>query len=63
MTTAQVARGNLQAVVQGRIAGLRAPSPDLVSQPGYGKQRGAMLRVTGLARAFPAPPTAIGTYN
>ena len=56
-------RGNLQAVVRAILLDYEARSPDLISQPGYGKQREPMLRVTGLARAFPAPPTAIGTYN
>jgi uncharacterized protein (DUF1800 family) len=56
-------RGNLQAVVRAILLDYEARSPDLISQPGYGKQREPLLRVTGLARAFPAPPTVTGTYN
>ncbi len=55
-------RGNLQAVVRAILLDYEARSPDLISQPGYGKQREPLLRVTGLARAFPAPPTVSGTY-
>jgi len=56
-------RGNLQAVVQAILLDYEARSPDLISQPAYGKQREPLLRVTGLARAFPAPPTVNGTYS
>jgi uncharacterized protein (DUF1800 family) len=56
-------RGNLQAVVSAILLDYEARSPDLLSQPGYGKQREPVLRVTELARAFPAPPTVTGTYS
>ena len=56
-------RGNLQAVVQAVLLDYEARSPDLISQPTYGKQREPLLRVTSLARAFPAPPTVSGIYN
>ena len=56
-------RGNLQAVVQAILLDYEARSPDLISQPTYGKQREPLLRVTSLARAFPAPPTVSGTYS
>ena len=56
-------RGNLQAVVQAILLDYEARSPDLISQPTYGKQREPLLRVTALARAFPAPPTVAGTYS
>jgi uncharacterized protein (DUF1800 family) len=57
------ARGNLQAVIQAILLDYEARSPDMISQPGYGKQREPLLRVTELARAFPAPPTVSGTYS
>ena len=56
-------RGNMQAVVQAILLDYEARSPDLISQPGYGKQREPLERVTALARAFPAPPTISGTYS
>jgi hypothetical protein len=56
-------RGNLQAVVQAILLDYEARSPDLLSQPAYGKQREPLIRVTQLARAFPAPPTVSGTYS
>ena len=56
-------RGNLEAVVQAILLDYEARSPDMISQPGYGKQREPLLRVTGLARAFPSPPTVSGTYS
>jgi hypothetical protein len=56
-------RGNMQAVVQAILLDYEARSPDLISQPTYGKQREPLLRVTELARAFPAPPTVSGTYS
>jgi hypothetical protein len=57
------ARGNLQAVVKAILLDYEARSPDMISQPGYGKQREPLLRVTELARAFSAPPTVSGTYS
>jgi Protein of unknown function (DUF1800)/PA14 domain/CHRD domain len=56
-------RGNLQAVIQAILLDYEARSPDMISQPAYGKQREPLLRVTALARAFPAPPTVNGAYN
>jgi hypothetical protein len=56
-------RGNLQAVVQAILLDYEARSPDLLSQPSYGKQREPLVRVTGLARAFPAPPPISGAYS
>jgi len=56
-------RGNLQAVVQAILLDYEARSPNLISDPTYGKQREPLLRVTQLARAFPAPPTVSGTYS
>jgi len=56
-------RGNLQAVVQAILLDYEARSTNMISQPTYGKQREPLLRVTDLARAFPAPPTVSGTYS
>ncbi|HZM06656.1 MAG TPA: DUF1800 family protein, partial [Candidatus Saccharimonadales bacterium] len=56
-------RGNMQAVIQAILLDYEARSPNLISQPTYGKQREPLLRVTALARAFPAPPTVGGTYS
>lgn len=56
-------RGNMQAVIQAILLDYEARSPDLIPEPGYGKQREPLLRVTQLARAFPAPPTVSGTYS
>ncbi len=56
-------RGNLQAVVQAILLDYEARSPQMISQPTYGKQREPLERVTGLARAFPSPPTVTGTYT
>jgi hypothetical protein len=56
-------RGNLQAVIQAILLDYEARSPDMISQPAYGKQREPLLRVTALARAFPSPPPVSGTYS
>ena len=56
-------RGNLQAVVQAILLDYEARSPNLLSDPTYGKQREGLLRVTAVARALPAPPGLTGTYT
>jgi hypothetical protein len=56
-------RGNLQAVIQAILLDYEARSPQMITQPAYGKQREPVERVTGLARAFPSPPTVSGTYS
>jgi hypothetical protein len=55
-------RGNMAAVVRAILLDYEARSTNMISQPGYGKQREPLLRVTSLARAFPAPPARSGTY-
>src|SRR5581483_2945189 len=55
-------RGNLRAVIQAILLDYEARRPDLIAEPTFGKQREQMVRVTSLARAFPAPPTVSGTY-
>jgi len=56
-------RGDLSAVVKAILLDYEARSPDLISQPAYGKQREALLRVTAMARALPSPPSQTGTYS
>ncbi len=56
-------RGNLQAVIQAILLDYEARSPVMIPQPAYGKQIEPLVRVTQLARAFPAPPTVGGTYS
>jgi hypothetical protein len=56
-------RGNMQAVIKAILLDYEARSPDMIPQPGYGKQREPLVRVTELARAFPAPPNVSGTYS
>ncbi len=56
-------RGDMQAVIKAILLDYEARSPDLISQPTYGKQREALLRVTAMARAFPSPPSMTGTYT
>jgi uncharacterized protein (DUF1800 family) len=55
-------RGNMQAVVKAILLDYEARSTNFISQPGYGKQREPMLRVTAMARAFAAPTNMTGTY-
>lgn len=57
------ARGNLAAVVQAILLDYEARSPDLISEPTFGKEREPLIRVTQLARAFPSPPSVSGTYS
>jgi len=56
-------RGNLQAVIQAILLDYEARSPEMITQPAFGKQREPLVRVTDLARAFPAPPSVSGTYS
>src|SRR5665213_1372473 len=56
-------RGDMQAVIKAILLDYEARSPDMISQPTYGKQREALLRVTAMARAFPPPPGMTGTYT
>jgi uncharacterized protein (DUF1800 family) len=56
-------RGDLSAVIPAILLDYEARSTDLLSQPTFGKQREPLLRVTGVARALPAPPGNGGTYT
>jgi uncharacterized protein (DUF1800 family) len=55
-------RGNMRAVIKAILLDYEARSTALLVQQGYGKQREPLLRVTALARAFPAAPAIDGTY-
>jgi hypothetical protein len=56
-------RGDMQAVVKAILLDYEARSTNLISTPTYGKQREPLMRVTTVARAFPAPPNNGGTYS
>lgn len=55
-------RGNLGAVIKAILLDYEARSPQSLTQQGFGKQREPVIRVTGVARGFPAPPPVAGTY-
>ena len=56
-------RGDMTAVVKAILLDYEARSPQMLTQQGFGKQREPVLKVTGVARAFPAPPPVQGTYS
>jgi len=56
-------RGDLQAVIKAILLDYEARSPDMISQPTFGKQREAFMRVTAMARAFPSPSGMNATYT
>ncbi|MGP8239662.1 MAG: DUF1800 family protein [Limisphaerales bacterium] len=56
-------RGNMQAVINAIFLDYEARSPEMISQPTYGKQREPLVRVTSLARAFTAPAPLNGVYS
>jgi uncharacterized protein (DUF1800 family) len=55
-------RGDMQAVIKAILLDHEARSSSFVSQPGYGKQREPLLRLTAAGRAF-RPATFDGTYS
>ena len=55
-------RGELQAVIRAILTDFEARSATMITRETFGKQREPVLRVTGLARAFPAPAPVAGTY-
>jgi len=55
-------RGDLQAVIRAILTDYEARSPAMAAGGSFGKQREPVLRVTGVARAFPAPAPVSGTY-
>ncbi len=56
-------RGDLGAVIRAILLDHEARSPDVIEQQGYGKQREPVLRVTAVARAFPATTGLSGNYS
>jgi uncharacterized protein (DUF1800 family) len=56
-------RGDMKAVIKAILLDYEARSATVATQQGFGKQREPVLKLTALARAFPAPPTISGTYS
>jgi hypothetical protein len=55
-------RGDMQAVIKAILLDIDARGTNSLAAPTFGKQREPLLRVTAMARAFPAPSTMTGTY-
>lgn len=55
-------RGDMTAVVRAILLDSEARSANMISSPTFGKQREPVLRVTAVARAFPAPSSMTGSY-
>ncbi len=55
-------RGDMQAVIKAILLDYEARSATARAGQGYGKQREPLIRATQLARAFPPPALASGTY-
>ena len=55
-------RGDMKEVIRAILLDYEARSTTARIAQGYGKQREPVLRVTAMARAFPAPATISGTY-
>lgn len=55
-------RGDLQAVIRAILLDYEARSTNMLSVPTFGKQREPLLRVTAVARAFPAPSSISAAY-
>jgi hypothetical protein len=56
-------RGDMQAVIKAILLDYEARSSASLSNPAFGKEREPLLRVTAMARAFPAPPPIAGNYS
>ena len=56
-------RGDLGAVIRAILLDYEARSPEVTGQQGYGKQREPVLRVSAVARAFPASVGLAGNYS
>jgi uncharacterized protein (DUF1800 family) len=56
-------RGDMQAVIQAILLDYEARSSASPSNPTFGKEREPLLRVTAIARAFPAPAPVTGNYS
>jgi Ubiquitin-activating enzyme E1 FCCH domain len=55
--------GDMKAVIKAILLDYEARSSSLLNQQGYGKQREPVVRIAGIARAFPAPQAIPGTYS
>jgi uncharacterized protein (DUF1800 family) len=55
-------RGDMKAVIKAILLDYEARSAVAAAAQGFGKQREPVARVTGVARAFPAPPPITGAY-
>ena len=55
-------RGDMQAVITAILLDPEARGTNSLTDPAFGKQREPLLRVTAMARAFPAPSTMTGAY-
>lgn len=55
-------RGDMKAVLKAILLDREARDPAMLDVATFGKQREAVLRVTALGRAFPAPLSLAGTY-
>ena len=53
-------RGDMKAVIKAILLDYEARSPTCSRVPTFGKQREPLLRVTAIARAFPAPAPLTG---
>jgi hypothetical protein len=56
-------RGDMQAVIRAILLDYEARGPSVDLSPSFGKQREPLLRATALARAFPGPAIATGSYH
>ena len=59
----QSVRGDLKAVARAILLDWEARSPDVLSQPGYGKLREPIVRFVALLRALRAQPPADGRFR
>ncbi len=55
-------RGDMKAVIKAILLDYEARSAVAAAAQGFGKQREPVARVTGVARAFPAPAPISGSY-
>jgi uncharacterized protein (DUF1800 family) len=56
-------RGDMKAVIKAILLDYEARSATAAGLQGFGKQREPIVRITGIARGFPAPSAVAGTYT
>jgi hypothetical protein len=56
-------RGDMKAVIKAILLDYEARGPVATTDPTFGKEREPLLRVTGVARALPAPADLGGVYT